>query len=238
MCLHTRDPWRQPTLIVTLTTTVGRCLALRALLLPQVDCSSIPNSVPVAGVCRCAAAGFNITALSNSTLLACLPSSSPACPPAYPLPTRQGATGGGIQSCSTANSVCPSGSVTMVDAAYNSAECRVGVVSCQRTAYFVSWYEVENGGGPPLACAPAKSTCPPRSYPTLGGPLALPLYVPPFTLAICYLKDTRCGSIYTILARNFTNGTADVVDGCFLGPTCPSEYPISVGNTCYKQQVP
>ena len=238
-CLHSKpgfpESCRQPTLIVTLTTTVGRCLALRALLLPQVDCSGIPNSVAVAGVCQCAATGFNVTALSNSTLLACLPSSSStACPPAYPLPTRQGATGP-IQSCSTANSVCPSGSLTLVNAAYKSVECRVGAVACP-AAYPVTWFDYDKP--PILACAPANSTCPPRSYPTLGGRLALSVYDAQYKLVQCSLKSIACyppyiaSLLYTVNASDVSN---QQLDGCSTSATCPPSYPVSlIKGDCLK----
>lgn len=167
------------------------------------DCSAIPNSVPVNGVCQCAQPAFNISALSNTRLVACLPSGSTNCPPAYPVATRRGTTGGLI-SCSTAGSTCPPNSLPLYSAAGTLVECRDGAKACP------SAYGIPLQGPPPstplVGCLSSTATTCPAAF-------NVPVTVGS-SLAGCLPTGTSSCPINYLLVRNASNTFTGCASSC------------------------
>ncbi len=180
---------------------------------------------------------FNVSALANTTLLACLSSgvSSSSCPPAYPVPTRRGANGG-ITSCSTANSVCPSGSLRLVDAASKTVECRLGAVACP-AAYPVA-IKLGDSDPEPVYCAVRTNyKCPPPLDPSVT-PVSLSVYDAQYNLVQCWIFQSKCPSTFPTQLVNLSP-TPRVLEGCAANTTaCPPAYPVKQDPTTCAANAP
>jgi hypothetical protein len=206
----------------------------------QNPCSSIPNAVLVNGVCKCENPTFNVSALANTTLVACLNSaiSSLSCPTAYPVPTRRGANGG-IVSCSTAGSVCPVNALPLMNALGVPVECRSGAVACPAaynvsalanqtlagclptgisacpTVYPVSWKDSLNGVSSVIVvCATAGTTCPSPDVSAPGRRTTLVVYGAALDVVGCYLRASTCGATNEIDMIWLFNVSSAVTVGC------------------------
>jgi hypothetical protein len=127
----------------------------------QTICSAIPDSVPVGGVCQCAAPAFNISAYSGTTLTECLASSTTDCPPSFPVDTRPGSNAP-ITSCSTRGSTCPPNSVPLYNTALAVVECRSGADRCSGAAYSIALF---NAQSTLVGCLATRSTSCPADFP-------------------------------------------------------------------------